>query len=127
MRWKFSGAELMPNGRRLKQNRPNGVMKVVSSLESGLSGTCQNPLLQSSLVRSSFALILLDFHQRRTLEMLLCTALFNCVRSTHIRTTPLGFGTTTMPEHQLLGSCTGEMMSCLTMFSSSALTFDRRE
>ena len=127
MRWKISGAQLMPNGRRLKQNRPKGVMKVVSSLESGLSGTCQNQLLQSSLVK---ILLCPNFARLSSTEDIgntsLCTALFNCVRSTHIRAAPLGFGTTTMPEHRLVGSCTGEIMSSLIMFSSSALTFDRR-
>ena len=38
----------MPNGSRLKQNRPNRVMKVVSRVESGSSGICQNPELASS-------------------------------------------------------------------------------
>ena len=60
----------MPNGRRLKQNRPKGVMKVVSSLESRLSGTCQKTHSCSQVWSiSCFALILLDFHQRRTLEI----------------------------------------------------------
>ena len=33
----------MPNGRRRKQNLPNGVIKVVNRDESGESGICQNP------------------------------------------------------------------------------------
>lgn len=28
--WKYSGAELFPNDRQIKQNRPNSDMKVVS-------------------------------------------------------------------------------------------------
>ena len=34
----------MPNGILLKQNRPKGVMKVVSRLELSAKGICQNPL-----------------------------------------------------------------------------------
>ena len=36
---------------------------------------------------------------------------------------PFGFGTTTMPEHQLVGLVTGEMTPCFSMFPSSILTF----
>ena len=39
----------MLNGCLLKQYRPNGVMNVVRSRDSSLSGICQNPLLASSL------------------------------------------------------------------------------
>ena len=37
VRWKISGAELMPKGRRLKQYRSKGVTNVVSSFDSSLS------------------------------------------------------------------------------------------
>ena len=49
VRWKISGAELIPNGSLLKQKRPNGVTKVVSNFDSSSKGICQNPLLASSL------------------------------------------------------------------------------
>ena len=42
----------MPKGSLWKQNRPNGVMKVVSSAESGASGICQKPELASSLEKT---------------------------------------------------------------------------
>ena len=38
----------MPNGSLRKQNRPKGVMKVVSGMDSGDRGICQNPELASS-------------------------------------------------------------------------------
>ena len=44
----------MPKCRRLKQNLPNGVIKVVSKDESCESSTCQNPELASSLVKNQF-------------------------------------------------------------------------
>ena len=47
--WKCSGALDMPKGSLLKQNRPNGVMNVVSSRKPVASGVCQNSQLASSL------------------------------------------------------------------------------
>ena len=49
--WKILLAKLMPKGSWLKQKWPNGVMKVVRSLDSGQSGICQKPLLASSLLK----------------------------------------------------------------------------
>ncbi|XP_035767249.1 galectin-9-like [Neolamprologus brichardi] len=49
-RWKISGAEVMPNGRHLKQNLPMGVMNVVSFWQPGSSGICQNPLEASKII-----------------------------------------------------------------------------
>ena len=48
--WNISGTLEIPNGSRLKQYLPNGVMNVVSSCESGWRGNCQNPLAASSFV-----------------------------------------------------------------------------
>ena len=45
--WKCSGADVMPNGNRLKQNLPNGVMNVVCRADSFASGICENPELAS--------------------------------------------------------------------------------
>ena len=50
-RWKTSGALAIPNGNVLKQKRPYGVMKVLSSLDSLARGICQKPLLASSLIK----------------------------------------------------------------------------
>ena len=50
--WKISGAELIPKGRRLKQNLPTGVMKVVSFRDSGSRGICQNPEYASHFVKT---------------------------------------------------------------------------
>ena len=41
--WNTSGALVMPNGRRLKWNQPNGVRNVVKGADSGSRGICQNP------------------------------------------------------------------------------------
>ena len=40
---KISDAELIQNGRQLKQKRPKGVIKVVSSLDLGDSGSLPKP------------------------------------------------------------------------------------
>ena len=40
-RWKTSGADVNPNGRRWKQNLPKGVMKVVRRAESFVNSICQ--------------------------------------------------------------------------------------
>ena len=50
--WKCSGAELIPKGNRLKQNLPNGVIKVVSREDFSARGICQNPELASSFVNT---------------------------------------------------------------------------
>ena len=42
----------MPNGRRLKQKRPYGVINVVSLADSGESSICQNPELASSFEKT---------------------------------------------------------------------------
>ena len=42
----------MPKGTLLKQNRPMGVIKVVSRRDSFVRGICQNPELASSLVNT---------------------------------------------------------------------------
>src|SRR4029434_2502257 len=48
LRWKCSGADEIPKHKRLKQYRPNGVMNVVSNLESSERGICQNPEFASN-------------------------------------------------------------------------------
>ena len=55
LRWKCSGADDIPNGRRRKLWKPNGVMKVVRSAEAGDRGICQTPELASN-VANTFAL-----------------------------------------------------------------------
>ena len=80
-------------------------MNVVSLAESGERGICQNPELASSLLRtvapascaSTWSTAGKGCLSRRTLWLSL-------VRSTQIRTLPSDFGTTTIPEHQSVGS-----------------------
>ena len=45
----MSGADVIPNASRLKQNLPNGVINVVNLALSGCRGICQSPLDVSSL------------------------------------------------------------------------------
>ena len=114
----------MPNGRRLKQNLPNGVIKVVRRADSLASGICQNPELASNFVNTlapaNWAKVCSTAgrgcHSLQTLS-------FRRVRSTHIRTFPSGFGTTTIPEHQSVGSWMHLTTPSLSIRSSSALTF----
>ena len=51
------------------------------------------------------------------------TTLFRCVRLMHILTAPFGFGTTTIPEHQEVGSMIGVIMPCSNILSISCFTF----
>ena len=127
VRWNISGAELIPNGSRLKQYRPCGVMKVVNRRDSSSSGSCQNPLLASSFEKT---LLLPNFSRLSLTDDIGCTSrctdLFRWVRSTLILTVPFAFCTGTMPEHHLVGTVTGEMISCRTMDSISDLICGRR-
>ena len=50
--WKCSGADVIPKGSLLKQKRPNGVIKVVKSADSGERDTCQNPEFASNLEKT---------------------------------------------------------------------------
>ena len=100
----------MPKDRRLKQNRPNGVMKVVSKADSFDSFICQNPELASSLENtlepaSCARLCSTDGRIRRSLW----TFSLSLVRLTQIQTFPSGLGTTTIAAHQSVGSSTREM------------------
>ena len=52
LHWKCSGAEVIPNGKQLKQYLPKGVRNVINSEESIDSGICQNPKLVSSFVNT---------------------------------------------------------------------------
>ena len=49
LRWKISGAEDIPKGNPLKQNPPNGVIKVVINRLSSYDGIWWNPLAASNL------------------------------------------------------------------------------
>ena len=123
-RWNISGAEEIPNGRRLKQNLPKGVMNVVRSLLSFDRYICQNPLAASSFVN-----ILLWASWAKLSSTIfmgwisLCTALFSIVKSTQILMRPEGFGPATMPEHHVVGAVTGAITPCLIMDLISSCTF----
>ena len=50
--WKSSGVLAIPKGSLLKQNRPQGVINVVSRHDSGQRGIYQNPLLASKRLKT---------------------------------------------------------------------------
>ena len=77
----------MPYGSRLKQNRPQGVMNVVSKREDSESFLCQKALFASNFEN------ILDFDNFPSVKSTdwrgyasLKTLLFNLVRSSHVRT-----------------------------------------
>ena len=114
----------MPNGRRLKQKRPNGVMKVVSFWLSSVSGTCQKPCLASSTEKTCAPEILPRTSSQvgmanRSLE----TALLSWRRSTHSRIFPFFFGAMTMGEHQSVGSLMRWTIPCVSSCFSSSLSW----
>ena len=98
-------------------------MKVVSGIDSGDRGICQNPELASSLEKT-FAPA--SWPSTWSTDgngcLSLHTLLFNRVKSTQIRTFPFDLGATTMPAHQSVGSWIFWMTPCDTILSSSAFT-----
>ena len=87
-----------------------GEIKVVSSREDYDRGICQNPLLASSLEKTlapaSWANVSFTLGSGCTS---LSTLVLSGFKSTHIRTAPDFFGTTTIPAHYGVGSLTLEM------------------
>ena len=113
----------MPNGRRLKQYRPKGVMNVVSGEDYGDNGICQNTEFASNLENTLAPAIwarVCSTAVRGCLSQR--TFSFNFVRSTQIRTRLFGFGTTTIPAHQSVGDSICEITPSFSILWSSALT-----
>ena len=124
--WKCSGALDIPNGNLLKQNRPAGVMNVVSRRDVGDKEICQNPLFASSLLNS-----LAPVSWASTLSTLGsgCTSLMTFwlrgFRSTQIRMAPDFLGATTIPAHQGVGESTFEITPMDSIRLSLSSTFCR--
>ena len=124
--WKCSGALDISNGILLKQNRPKGVMNVVSKRELSGRGICQNPLLASSLLKTfapaSCAKTSSTFGSG-------CVSRRTCVlrglSSTQMRTLPFCFGTTTIPAHHGVGTSTLVITPRDSILINSSLTFFR--
>ena len=122
--WKCSGALEMPKGNFLKQQRPNGVIKVVRCQELYSREICQNPQLALSLLKTvvpaSCARVSSTLgsgcSSRSTLS-------FRGLKSTQILTDPDFFGTTTMPAHHGVGSSIREMTPRDSVRVSSSCTF----
>ena len=87
--WKTSGAGAIPNGKRVKIYRPNGVLKVASLLLSLVSLTCQKPWLASRTL-NSFALGILLITSS-TVCMGKCSRITARLRSLGSRHTPTLF------------------------------------
>ena len=123
MRWKISGADVMPKGNRLKQKRPYGVMNVVSFWLCSSNGMAQKPLAASNeeknLAPANFGIISSIVGSTNFSRI---TALLRRFKSTQIRTVPFFFGTGTIGAHHSVASCTGIITSFLTMRSNSAFT-----
>ena len=99
------------------------MLKDVSSFESSSKGICQKPLLASNfvdtLVSPCMAKLSLTEPMGRTSSL---PALFSSVKSTQIRTFPLALGTSTLPDHNYVGTVTGEMTPCCNIESISYFT-----
>ena len=125
--WKCSVALNMPNGILLKQNQPKGVMKVVSRWELSEGWFFQNPLLASSLLKIFVATSCVSISStfgsawvsRRTCAL-------SGLRFTQMHTVPSCFGTTTIPAHHGVGTCTLKINPKDSILFNSSLTFLRR-
>ena len=85
-RWKTSGPDVIPNGRRVNRYHPNGVMNVVRLEQSGDNGICQKPDAASKVVKYRAPCILANRSSATgNWNLCLCTHWFNSVKSTQIR------------------------------------------
>ena len=99
---------------------------MVSGLDSSANGICQKPLLASNLLKTAApancakvsSTLGIGWTSRSTLSL-------SGLRSTQMRTAPLGLGTTTMPAHHGVGSSTLEMTPRFSIRCNSSLTFWR--
>ena len=87
LHWKISGAEDITKGNLLKQNLPNGVIKVVNNRLSSSNGIWWNPLAESNFANIFEPLNLSDLSSKfGSMKCLLFTAEFNSFKSTRILT-----------------------------------------
>ena len=105
---KISEDTLHPNGILSQRYLPNGVLKVVSLLDSSSNTTCQYAFFTSS-VENSFALdssgrISSNTGKRKCSRL---RALFKHYGSKHTRRSPFFFIVTTRLLTQSVGSCIG--------------------
>ena len=119
--WNISWLMLKPNGRRLKQCLPNGVLKVVSNWLLSSRMIDQYPERASSLLKY---LALLELWASSSMVGMWC---FPCLRtllrslgSRHICRDPSAFVTYVRLETQSVGSVTGFITSSSVMRLSSS-------
>ena len=104
----------------------NGVMNVVNSRDSGSSSTCQNPEFSSSFEKYFASPICARMYSTvGSIKRSLHTFAFSLVKSTHIRTLPSDFGTTTKPAHHSVGESIFSITPRSTIRCSSAFTLGR--
>ena len=119
--WKYSVAEVMPNGSWLKQNRPKGVMKVSRSTDSLSIWICQKSEFLSNVCTPSWAKVC------STHERMWCFLCMSFVRSMQILSLPSDLETTTMSVHQSVGSFIDEITPRSSICFNSASTFHSDE
>ena len=122
--WKYSGVKVVLNGSRLRQNLPNGVIKVARRAESSWRCTCQKPefasMFENVWAPPSWAKV---WSTDRMGCCSLWTFWFNFVSSTQIQIRPSDFGTTTIPLHHLVRALTLLITLNFPIRSNSLLTF----
>ena len=101
---------------------------MVKNLDSFASGTCQKPLFVSSLLNTlppfNWTSVTSTFGMGYTSLM---TFSFSGFKSTHIRTDPVGLGTTTIAAHHSVSSFTRDITPMLSIRCSSCFTFPEGE
>ena len=119
-----SPAEIRPIVPRRNLYRPQGVMNVVRCWHEASRGTCQYPCTASSDEKNLASLLISETASLGDLRGWVgrLTWTFSLVISTHNRSLPLGFCTTTRGWAQSDGSETDWMMPQLTISSSARLT-----
>lgn len=122
--WNTSLAECIPNGRRLKQNRPNEVPKVSKSALSSSTFICQYPDTVSSFEKYWVPDILEIISSVDSCRWY-CRfmALLRGRRSKHIVSLPFGLETITRALTHSVCFSTGSMILRSTMRCSSSLSF----
>ena len=126
--WKISGAHVIPNASRLKQNLPNGVINVVNLALSGCRGIWQSALHVSSLEKYRVPASLGAISSKVGSTSLECfTALFSLLRWTQILSLALLFCTNTMGAHHSCGSVTLSIIPVSSVCLSSSSIFGIKE
>ena len=113
----------------MKQNRPKGIMNVVRQDDSGVSGICQNPKMASNCVKIFAPANSANVCSTDGRWWCSCRTPYTLIQLCKVHTNhdlSCGFGTTTIPENQSVGSMTGTITPSCLILSNSALTLGKR-